>query len=223
MRVTQADGVTLCDYEFTSFNKTTRSATLVIEGAWANGVTDEIIVLFIYFDSTSAQGDGSTSTTVNNAATLRVDHAAPRSIDDLFVYRQDKPGTSQPQYQTAAPTGVDHFVVIDITPSLEKRQTPSYGQLLYEEPFTLELTSEDDSGSSASVEVLTYAGFFEAVTARGRRMFCRCGVSGMSDGTNYTIIPSINTIKPGGSPSSLYRGIEPRFGIWGQDLQVEAP
>lgn len=222
-RVTEADGTTLASYDVTGFNKTNRTGTIRVDGAYATGFATEIVALFLYFDSTSTQGDGSTAVTIASAETGYVDHADPESLGDVYVYERDRPGASEPDYQTASPINVRHFVIVDITRALERRVSPGNGRRLYEEPFSVISTSVDDTGASASIAKVAYSGFFEALTSRGRRMYLRTTVESMVNGTNYTMIPNIVTLIPGAAVSPGYRGLEPRYGIWGQDVETAAP
>lgn len=223
IRITQADGVTLVPYDFASFNSTTRTGTIQVDGAYATGFANEVVVLFMYYDPVTGNSDGTSAVTISSAETGYMDFTDPRSLSAVYTFEPERPGISEPLYQTAGPTNVRNFVVIDITRSLERRQTPSGDRLNYEEPFSVIATSTNDAGSGASVHSLDYMGFFEAQTPRGRRTFLRTTVESMVNGTNYTIIPNIVTLIPGAPVNPGYRGIEPRYGIWGQNTQVTAP
>lgn len=223
LRVTQADGTTVANYNLTGFNKTNRTGTIQVDGSYATGFAVETVALFLYYNSSSTQGSGTTAVTITSAETGYIDFADPDSVADVYVFEKEKPGASEPEYQTAAPINVRHYVLIDITRALERRLEPSYGRRAYEEPFSVISTSEDDTGASASVAKVTYQGFLEAQTRRGRRMFLRTTIESMVDGTNYTIIPNMVTLIPGAAASPGYRGLETRYGIWGQDVGVSAP
>jgi len=203
VRVTAANGITLLDYEFISFNQSTRSATLVIDEYPAPGnAADEICLAWLYWDNSGA-ADGSTATTITSAESAEIDLGLPVWLRQAAA--PPRPGQTRPRRVVGKDSQEQIHVYVDATDALAVRRSAYAGRVAWEEPWSAEVGAVDSGGTSApSLVDADQCRWVEAWRGSRRRIYLKHYVKAGSSGTNYTITARVRTRVPAlGTPHKL--------------------
>jgi hypothetical protein len=196
IRVCHPNGYTVLDYEWTAFNSSTRQGTLVIDEYPAPGnAADEACLAWLYYKSSSTQGDASTTTTITSAETGVIDLSRPSYIGGAALRPQ--PGSTRPGIVMQKDPDEQLHVWLDITPALLDRRGVLGGRKMWEEPWSVEVTGTTAAGSPFTTLVdATRLRWVEDLTRGARRMFLKAFVKAGASGTNYQAEAEIRTRVP---------------------------
>lgn len=231
LRVTSADGVTVIPYELdngsgAAFDKTARLGRLQMDEVITPGADDEIIVLWLYFDSgDDPQGEGASAVTITAAEDGFIDLGTPSGADRLVVAAPPRTGTTRPRHAfQVESTELAHFW-LDLTDALEGNRTPHAGSEVYEEPYQFTFTAVDDAEADASALLdLTQSRFVEVHggVGEGRRVYLHFALIGFDPDTAYTLRPAITTRFPL-DVGDLFRTLVIPIGVVSIDVLEPAP
>ena len=222
LRVTNADGYTLVAYKLSGLTYATRTLVIQVDELPAPGNADELLLCWLYWDTTSTQGDGATGTTITSAETGVIDEALPSGRQ--ITARRQRPGRARPQDLVLKSVADDLDVWLDVSQILETRSSPFDGRNVHEEPQTVEITAEDDAAADKTSTLIDMTDCTWVETRGngngGRRMWLRCRLNAGVDDTNYTVKPAMTTRSP--NVTGTHRTIESalRFAVRVTD-QVE--
>lgn len=220
LRVTGPDGYTLLSYDVDdgaggSFNRTTRAGRIRIDGASAPGDSNECLLFWVYYSSTSTQGDASVAVTIASALTGYIDRGTPSTF--IIPVTPPRPGLDRPPATFTKGSGEGVYYFFDFGAVLEQRSTKSQRRNLYEEPRNATYTVVNTSAAAQATMIDTsLTRWFETVDGRGRHLFLRVLVQAGTDGSTYTALPVVKTIVP--TVSSTHRTLAPRAGVRIKDV-----
>ena len=184
LRVVDADGVTKLAYSVASFNKTNRTGTLEIDGYSAPAAG--MLQVFLYWNASWA-ATGAVVTTIAAAKSLVIETCGPATLD-LVTAAPLRPGDTRPRRALGKASDETRDVWIDMAAWLPRRRMPFVGRYECDEMdyATYVLTTGDTA--QASMVDATKTRYY------GGR-FVRVRVAAGTDGTDYTITPTIRTIE----------------------------
>jgi len=197
-RITAADGVTAVSYDIDksgggAFDKTNRDGRISIDATTAIPSGAAMVLFWIYFDSVSAAGDGSSVVAIASAKSLYIERSRP--MGRVIPYEPQVPGSQRPKVTIHKQADEQVKVWIAIGHALHKRWTPGQGISSKHEEVWWTITRVDDTSGTDQAATLadqTLARFVE----HGQRMFIVHHVKAGTSATNYTIRPSIYTLLP---------------------------
>lgn len=217
LRVTGPDGYTLVTYDVDdgaggAFNRTTRAGRIRIDGASTPAVAAECLLFWVYFDTSSTQGDGSSAVTITSALTGYIDRGQPSTW--IAAAEPPRPGTTTPRHKFGKSVADQLYCFLDITGILEQRALGRRaGRAAYEEPrsATYEVQLSSSEVAQAGMIDADKMRWIEVRGRHGRRLFLRLLVKAGTSGETYTLVTSIPTCVP--IQSGTHRTPAPRVGF----------
>lgn len=220
LRVTRADGYTLLTYDVDNgsggaFSLASRLGRIRIDTAGAVGTATETCLFWVYFDSTSTQGDASQAVTMTSVLTGYIELAAPSTY--ICSFEPPRAGLTAPRQSIGKGASDDLFVWLDLSQQLSTRVTKFANRMQYEEPIQA-LYSVVNGAGAAQAAMITAADtrWVEVVEGNARRLFLRVRVKAGTSGTNYTLIATVTTTNP--VALAILRTLIARIGIIVYDL-----
>lgn len=216
LRVVYVDGITVVNYDVDNgsggaFDKTNRLGRIQIDGITVPNV-EAILVLWLYYDSASTQGDGSTAVVIAAARSGFIELARPSG--HVLSHMPQTPGLSRPRNTIHKAAAEQTHVWIRYDHAVEQRVMPGNSAAQHEEPLYATVGVENTSGVDQTSMYTQNLGRF--VWFRNR-LFFRATVLAGTTGTNYTIVSTLRTVAPGAS--SVQRIIATRIGLRVQDTR----
>lgn len=209
LRLVHANGRTLLDYDVTGFNKSNRTATVQIDALGCDA-TASMVLAWLYFNTTSTQGDGTTAVTIASAVDAYIEQAGPSQHDVLF--QPGRPGLPRPLSVISKPTSDQVNVWFRLDHKLERRTRPFAGGRAYEEPWFATMSVVDSvAADQSSMYTATALRFLERRRGGRRELWLKTRVSSGTNGDPFTILPSIRTVVP--TANAVYRRITPSLGM----------
>jgi hypothetical protein len=208
LRVTAADGFTLLTYDVDNgaggaFDLPNRNGRIRIDAATAYSTADEVLLFWLYYDTVSAAGDGSSVVAMASIQTGYIDRGSPNWIGALVS--PQRVGTDRPRHLNAKDATDLTHVWLDMSSFLERRGGKYAKRYDYEEPRRMTYTFVDQDGNPAVTLVSVDGVRWCEVTLKGgrhRRLFLRVPITGGTADTNYTMRVSVYTEIP---PQSSHR------------------
>lgn len=187
VRFTDADGVTLCDYEIDSFTLSTRTAAYNLEPGYNASQVAGTMIAWLYYDPIGSPSDLSTSLgvqTENGRISLTDPELLP---DQVVVATRPAPGTSEPADTVTKAAAEDILVWFRFDQLLAKRtgsqlasDRDDYEELQAIQVEVLNSGGTDQSGMRSDA-------LNRAVYTQDGRLYLGVYVTGGSDGTDYTV------------------------------------
>jgi hypothetical protein len=216
LRVTSADGVTGLSYSVDdgsggAFDRAGRAGRIRIDGL-TTAATASVVALRLYFDPSTTQGDGSTTTTISGALDGTVALVTP---SQHAVQGQPATVGLQRPRDVAVKSAAEEVTLWARIPTTQAL-TAANGRRDLEEPWLIEAEIYDDTGAAATdADVdLTRSALVE--TREG--VFAGLHVTGGTVGTGYTVAVLLHTLMPGGT--SAHRKVECRIGVYIAGLET---
>lgn len=216
LRITRADGSTLCAYDIDdgaggAFDKTGRAGRIRVDGEAFVGATGECALFWLFFDPSSTQGDASVAVTITSALTGYIEQALPST--HVHAFQPAPAGSTKPASRITKGEDDDVFVWLEITALLERRAERAANHLEYEEPIAATYDVLDDVGASEATMVepddLRWVSTVEGNT---RRLFLRCRVKAGTDGDTFTLFAIAATVVPVAA-LAVHRYVTARVGV----------
>lgn len=214
LRLTGPDGVTPWSYDVDdgsggAFDKSSRSGRIRIEQIAGAG-TACVQTGWLYFDSSSTQGDGSSSFSPSSPKTGHIWLGRPALHRE--AYQPQNPGSARPRSVIHKSSNETVYAWWRVDHHLAKRFSEARGRILWEEPVRVIASSVDSGGSGASLHDV---GSSRLVWHQGQ-LWVGTEVSGGTDGSSYTIIARVLTGAP--DLSGTLQTLEPRTGVRVRDV-----
>lgn len=195
LRVTFSDGTEVLDYDVDdgaggAFDATNRLGRIRIDGA-AQPVITGTVCFWIYYKSSSTQGDGSVAVTITSARSGYIVLTVPGK--DAFVWTQQTPGLARPRDSITKGSAEKRHVWVAVGRAFSRLFGPGNGASVGEEAYYAKVQVVDSGGSDAASMYSATSPRF--VWVKGR-LWVRVTVEGGTDGANYTIIATIASYDP---------------------------
>lgn len=215
LRVTLSDGVTGVVYDVDAtgggaFSKASRDGRIRIDAVTLRSTVLTTGLLWLYYDSETAAGDGSAAVVIAAPLTGYIELGRP--VDRRVVLQPQPPGLTRPQAILSKESAETQHFWIDFGPSLQVYRTPYNARLCYEEPEALLLGAVDDAGAAVvGLPDAAATRWVEVVRGRERRMFARVSITAGTSSDRYTVIVLVTTRTP--ASASPHRIVSHRFGL----------
>jgi hypothetical protein len=202
LRITLADGYTLATYDVDdgsggAFNKTSRLGRIRIDGMSTGSTANEALPAWLYWDTETTAGDGSSAVTITSAETGYIELGSP-SWASVLVSRP-RLDTERPPMAFSKDSSEYYHLWLDLSALLEMRgerfaSRPHYEELRRLTYRVLNNASSEQAGMADPTKVR----FVEIPEpgGRGRRFFARLPVQSGTTANNYTLQAAISTIVP---------------------------
>jgi hypothetical protein len=199
LRVVSYDSRTLLTYDVDdgsggAFDKTNRLGRIQIDAATVIN-TSSVVLVWLYYGSTSNQGDASQAVVIASPVSGYIELGRPRGR--AYTYQPPTPNLTRPN--TILPpkrTTESVYVWVDVTPALQRRQTPGNTAALHEEAFYASMGVLNAAGADQTAMYDITKCRFVYHQPSGRTWF-RAYVTAGSAATNYVVAPTIRTALPG--------------------------
>jgi hypothetical protein len=209
IRVTDADGITLVDHAWGSWNYTARTGVLEIYGASGTNTWEatqsSMPLLWIYVGDADA-GDAAATATLTSALD---GFLSPERPAEIIVVSDPTPGRQLPDNTRSKSSGDRRGYWFDFRSVLRRGARRYNDRNEWEEIDFVEVSTES-GGSAASIEV-------EASTRFEGSALVRVVVDGGTDGTDYTLIVKATTRIPDDSTGATRQVVEGRLLIQVRD------
>lgn len=211
LRLVSYDGQTVLVYDVDNgsggaFSKTNRLGRLQIDGMVVPA-TASMLLVWLYYGSSTNQGDASQAVTIASARDGYIELARPGQHQ--MVHQPQPARSTKPRLIIHKTANEQAFVWIRYDPALSKRYTPGNGAPDHEEPLFATIQVLDDTAADqSSMYDLTKLRWI--VTNRGEK-WLRCRVKAGTSGEKYTAVVLTRLILPG--QTSADQQLETRFGI----------
>ena len=178
IRVTLADGQTLATFDVDSFNSTTKTATIEIDG-FAASSSDAGLVAWLYWGATGKSSATRTFAPAQGAKTGHLSLAVPGSGTQRMVRcAPEAPGATQPRTEIFKTSNETIHLWWDLTGVLGLRSIPEQGRRSLDEVEHVAYTVfEQGNAQSAMID--------EGETRMAGSGFIRTTIKAGSSGTNY--------------------------------------
>lgn len=223
LRITGPDGYTLVTYDIDdgsggAFSKTNRDGRFRLDGVSTGSTANEALLFWLYYDTETTAGDGSSAVTITSAETGYIDRGAPSWA--AVTVRRPRTDTDRPPKVFHKDSTETYHVWFDLSEMLERRSIPFADRYVYEEVrrVTYRVINNASSDQAAMVDRANVR-FVEALDPGGlrKRFYVRLPVTAGSDDTNYTLQASITTVIPP-NPTTTHRLVRTGAGIKVRDL-----
>lgn len=221
LRVTGPDGFTLLKYSVDdgsggAFNRATRSARIRIDGMTVPGTTNECVLFWVYFDSSSTQGTAAQVTSISAAETAYLELSGPSTY--AAVAQPPRPGLDKPRVTFGKGSADASFLYFDLTDLLEKRTTTFARRRHLEEPLAATYVVNDDTGTpQAGLIDTALTRFVEVRTGTGgRQIWLKVRIKAGTADAQYTAVATILTAVP--QESGTHRTLTARAGFRIRDV-----
>jgi hypothetical protein len=149
LRITDAAG-NLLAYDIIAtgggaFSKTNKDGKIQIDGMTVPAATNSMVLAWMYYGSTSTQGDASVAVVIAAARTLSIEHGVP--VTDVVPYRHPAAYASRTPTAGHKYTAEQRHLYVSFQHALRKRQGVSK---LFEEPWYAACGVLDDAGASVA-------------------------------------------------------------------------
>jgi hypothetical protein len=217
LRVVWYDGQTKLVYDVDNgsggaFDKTNRLGRIRIDGMTVPNAT-AMLQIWLYFASTSNQGDGSAAVTIASARNGYIEVSSPGF--HRFAHRPQFAQMTRPRdiiHKTAAE---QQHVWIRYDRVIAKRPTPGNLSPIHDELMYVDVGVENTSGVDQTTMYDYTATRF--VYSRGI-MWVRVLIKAGTSGTNYTLVVKPRVIAPGATTAS--QQLETRIGVSVRDTRI---
>jgi len=208
LRITLADGYTLATYDIDdgaggAFSKTNRDGRIRVDGIPTGSTANEALLGWMYYDTETTAGDGSSAVTITSAETGYLERGSP-SWASVLVARP-RLDTERPPMSFSKDSSEYYHLWLDLTQMLEVRGERYANRMQYEEVRRLTYRILNNASSEqAGMADPTKVRFVEAPEpgGRNRRFYARLPVQSGTTANNYTLQAAIGTIVP---PSTNHR------------------
>lgn len=213
LRMVDPSGLVELDYQLISFSKANRTGTIRVEGF--DFSSNNQTMIWLYHDTVSAAGDGSTTVSSSNPGPGYAYTGRPNRIVRNFTQR---PGSTRPR--SSISKGSDESIVVwfDLTDLLIRSVRPYNNRTIWEEPAGVKAQIFNSAGAAQSAMIDKTRTLFVALRDRVAVTFW---ITGGTDGDDYTIAPEIYTVD-GDNVYNLggqvYRTLVPRVGLSVNDV-----
>ena len=210
LRITGPDGTTVLNYDLSGFVKATRTGTIQIDGIAVNA-TAGVHLAWIYWDTVSTAGDGSTAVTITSAVNGYIFLGKPHGR--IYAYKPAVPGQTRPRDLTMKGSAEAVYLWVRMDQALARRFDANRGADLYEEVWWTELDVVNSGGSSQS-------SMFDVQETRfrwhNRQFWIAARIKAGTDGNPYTAVITPRTLIPDGS--TTWQTLEHRVGFRVDDV-----
>jgi len=185
VRVTDADGYTLETYDVESWNSTTRTGTIEIDGMGTtdldgNAATAGVVAWLYWGNSTASNAE--TTFTPNSPKTGTVVVGIPGlSSQRVVTCRPEAPGATNPRLEISKISGEEIYLWWDLSGVLTRRRMPSQGSRAFEEIHNV--TYRVDDGGSAQAGMIDTGAIRVAAPA-----MVRTKIKAGSSGSTYVAV-----------------------------------
>lgn len=188
IRITDSDGVTLLTYQLSAWTYSSKTATIQIDN-WSPASADATVVCWLYWSSTSAQGNAEGSFTATAPKTGTVIPCTPPPACPVILAR-GLPGNSDvPSASYSWPVGQDGPVLFDLAGVLATHIGLYNGKANDEEVSAITIESRTNGTPDGSLNTPSKTRMIEMA---GRPLILMW-LDGGSDGTNYVDEISVTT------------------------------
>ena len=217
LRVTYANGVTLCDYAVDdgsggAFDATNRLGRIQVD-ALTTPAGACMGLLWVYYGTDGAEGDASTSVTIGSPQNGYIEIGRPTT--HVALYEPQRPGVAQPRQTIHKGASETVHVWVRVDQALEGPRSPGYGVMRFEELFGLTVKVYNSAGSDqTSMYTLIDCRFAEF----GRQMWVKLEIKAGTTATSYTIAAQMLTTSPAALLGEWVRALEGRIGLSVRDV-----
>ena len=176
-----------------AFNKASRLGRVRIDNVTLPAVANSVTALWLYFNSTTAQGSG---TGVAGAGGLTGHLETSRPSDLRSAYEAQLPGSTRPRSTFHKRVNEEKYAWVNFKDVLATRPTPGNGTIYHESPYYLTCDVLDTAGASVPT-------MLDATRNRlvwwNRELWAKILVQAGTTGNHYTLLPDFRTVIPGGT------------------------
>lgn len=185
IRLTEANGLTVVDYQVSSFTKATRTMELEVDDLVMGG---SAVLLWLYYDTDTPTDGAATFTATTPVATNYIHLGEPTGW--ILELRPDAPGQATPSQQIGK-TEDDEILLWWKCVTLEPRSAPYNTSTAYEEVYAVVTAYVLSSGTPDGT--MTDNSKLRIVQGNDGFTYVRMLVKGGTSGTDYTVSITIET------------------------------
>lgn len=221
LRVTAADGVTLLTYDIVAsgggaFSKTNKDGRIDIDGMTLPASPNSMVLAWLYYDSTSNQGDGSSAVVIAAPKALYIVTGKPKRRRFAFMQHQayaTRPPFTLPKFTSEIR---DHFIAYR-----DALRTRDGVKRQNEEPYyvTIDVVNES-SVSQASMFAISETRFMGS-EVDPTEIWVVAKVKAGTTNTVRTLLVRTSTVLPY-APSTVHQTLEMAIGFKVKDVVVTA-
>lgn len=218
LRVVSANSETILSYAidngsggaFDATAITNRNGRLQIDAASLPAVANSTVGLWLYWGTTSTQGTGASAVAIASAINGYIELSNPGQY--RFAHHPQVPGQTRPRFTVHKRVAEEVALWVDYGSVLQRRPTPGnkgvyHEEIWYATPSVLNISAADQTA------------MYDATKNRlvwwNDRFWYKMIVKAGTTATNYTAIPSVRTLLPGGT--ALNQTINSTIGIHVRD------
>lgn len=219
LRLVSGDSRTLAAYSVDNgaggaFDRANRLGRIRVD-AFAFGATPGMWVMWLYYGSTTAQGTGAVATVIAASATGWIELGRPNLRK--YPYAPVRPGFSRPSTIASKTSGENVDLWLDVSAALEFRSTKSNGGIFHEE-VSLAIINVYDSVPADQPAMYDKANTRIVFHQRTGRTWLKVAIQAGANGTNYTVVPTVYTHRPGTALNVLAQKLQPVVALVVRDL-----